>query len=86
MNQIANLPNNYPGLPQPAVKSKAKLIIWLSVISGLVLIVLAIVAYIFYVHIPNKPENVYRRGLGSVGAGMQYLITPELLDDSQYSV
>ena len=62
-------------------KGKSQLVFWLS-FSGILVVILAIVAYVlFFVYLPNTPENRYRRGLGSVGAGMQYLIDNGFLDD-----
>ena len=62
-------------------KGKSQLVFWLS-LSGILVVILAVVAYVlFFVYLPNTPENRYRRGLGSVGAGMQYLIDNGFLDD-----
>ena len=62
-------------------KGKSQLVFWLS-LSGILVVILAIVAYVlFFVYLPNTPENRYRRGLGSVGVGMQYLVDNGFLDD-----
>ena len=60
--------------------SKAKLFIWLAVSIGLITVFLTVIAYLF-VYVPNKPENVYRRGMESIGVGLQFLVEPEFLDN-----
>lgn len=79
MSQSKSQPPETPR--PPAAGFKAGLFVGLSVTAGLILIAAIVVAYIFLVHIPNKPENVYRRGMGSIGAGIQYLITPDFLNE-----
>ena len=46
---------------------------------GLVLLLIATASYIFFIYIPNRPENIYRRALGSVGSGLDLLDESELL-------
>lgn len=60
----------------------------LGVAGALLFVISAVLAYIFLIYVPSKPENVYKRGLESVGIGMRYLATEEFLENistSEYS-
>ena len=68
-----------PSAPSSFQKTKSnQTLIW-SLVGAGILLVLAI-AYMLLVWLPNKPGNVYRKGLDSVGTGLQYLITEEFLE------
>ena len=75
--------NNSPKMPLALATekgSKAKLFIWLAISAGLIAVFLAVAVYLF-IYVPNKPENVYRRGMESIGVGLQFLAEPEFLDN-----
>ena len=76
--QAANS-SGQPSAPSSFQKTKSnQTLIW-SLVGAGILLVLAIV-YMLLVWLPNKPGNVYRKGLDSVGTGLQYLITEEFLE------
>lgn len=62
-----------------AVKRSRKLV-WMSAGGLVFLFVIAAILYIVFAYLPQTPENRYRRGLGSVGAGLQTLSEGEFLD------
>ena len=82
ISQLANQPAAQP-LPAAASsgpditstrhkKSKRRLIIFISL--AVLVVIGTVVAYLMLIYIPNKPENVYRRGLASVGVGLEKIM------------
>ena len=61
-----------PASVPPASKTKLKL--WLLITIGVVVLVSVVASYLLFFYLPNRPETVYRRGLDSVGSGLESII------------
>lgn len=57
------------------IEKKPKKLLWVAIsLVTVILLTIAVAAYVFLIYIPSTPENRYRTGFGAVGTGMQYLI------------
>lgn len=89
-NMNTPLPPQYPQQPpQPpynywsprvSKKSNPGRLVGIIVLA-VVLLVGMILALIFMVYIPNRPENIYRRGLGSIGEGIEKFSAQQIVSE-----